>query len=1199
MHLRAPCFLLSATVWLSACAGGSGTTQSVDVPMDLSDTTAGEVPRTDAAAEGAFPELGWDVEDATANIDSAPDGLAELMDLSPLPGQPGYPCSLGSDCDSDLCIWTPEGKLCSTTCLDECPFGWTCAASTSFGPDPVYLCVPGHVALCRPCQVNKDCALVAEIGAACIPLGDTGSFCGSACQAAEDCPQGYLCAPVDDVNGTLVMQCVLSTGECACSQDAVDAGAETACSVSNEHGTCAGTRHCSAQGLTACSASPAEPEACDLADNDCDGSIDEDLEGQSCTVDNEFGSCKGKTKCVGGDPQCTAKDPEPEACDGIDNDCDGQTDDPYPDSDNDGTADCMETDKDGDGTVDGKDNCEMVPNPGQEDFDLDGKGDLCDLDDDNDLAADDVDCKPFDPTVFPQAAEMCDGIDNDCDKSVDEAFPDLDQDQVADCVDTDDDGDAIPDSVDNCPGLKNPLQTDTDQDSVGDACDDDLDGDGLANAKDNCPFTPNAQQQDADGDGQGDACDNDLDGDLDPDDKDCAPANPAVHHAAVDACNGIDDNCSGAVDEGFPDKDLDGIKDCVDTDDDGDLDPDELDCAPSDPAVHHAAAEKCNALDDDCNDAVDDGLGTLACGKGACFHTLPACINGVLQACDPFQGASLEKCDGLDNDCDGLTDEDASVTWCGVGVCFHASPTCKDGTPLPCDPLAGAGAEVCNGLDDDCDGKVDEGLGSTSCGVGACLHSALNCVDGEPQQCDPLFAASPEKCNGVDDDCNGVVDDGLGQTTCGLGECFHASGNCSGGAPVVCNPFLGAAKETCNGKDDDCNGVVDDGLGQVACGTGACKHLVPACTDGGPSVCDPLLGAADEKCNGIDDDCDGDVDEQLGQLPCGLGACYHLVLACAAGLPGQCNPFEGVLPEQCNGEDDDCNGLADDGLGTTTCGVGPCLHAQPNCVNGVPQPCDPLAGAKEEICNGLDEDCDGTPDDGFLDTDGDKTPDCMDDDDDNDNSKDTVDCAPLDPAIYPGATEVCDLKDNDCDKSVDETCPFVSCAALLAANPGTPSGTYQIDLDGNGPAAPFSIYCDMVTDGGGWARVADDHHVWGTGWDSTARNTQGLTYTEILFYWDHGSAVGGPNYPNSHPDSTPVGFQLGSGGWLAPKNWSASTCGTPVTTVEQTTYLPDPKHIKVKVDKTNATIRFCLLEGLTSCTTSDNPGEAWADILVR
>jgi uncharacterized repeat protein (TIGR01451 family) len=111
----------------------------------------------------------------------------------------------------------------------------------------------------------------------------------------------------------------------------------------------------------------------------------------------------------------------------------------------------------------------------------------------------------------------------------------------------DSDGDGIPDSEDNCPGMPNPDQRDSDGDGVGDACD-------------NCPSVPNPGQQDADGDGRGDACDDgDSDGDGIPDDEDNCPGVPNPDQRDEDG-DGIGDAC----DEPEGDRDGDGIPDAVD-----------------------------------------------------------------------------------------------------------------------------------------------------------------------------------------------------------------------------------------------------------------------------------------------------------------------------------------------------------------------------------------------------------------------------------------------------------------------------------------------------------------------------------------------------------------------------------------------------------------------------------------------------------
>jgi hypothetical protein len=144
----------------------------------------------------------------------------------------------------------------------------------------------------------------------------------------------------------------------------------------------------------------------------------------------------------------------------------------------------------------------------------------------------------------------------------------------------DDDNDNVPDDEDNCPGVSNPDQTDTDNDGQGNACDTDDDGDNVPDANDNCPLVPNTNQTDTDNDGLGNACDPDDDNDGTPDANDCAPLNPAISPTATEVCNGIDDDCDGLVDEGFPNSDNDNMANCVDPDDDNDGVPDANDNCP-------------------------------------------------------------------------------------------------------------------------------------------------------------------------------------------------------------------------------------------------------------------------------------------------------------------------------------------------------------------------------------------------------------------------------------------------------------------------------------------------------------------------------------------------------------------------------------------------------------------------------------------
>ena len=153
---------------------------------------------------------------------------------------------------------------------------------------------------------------------------------------------------------------------------------------------------------------------------------------------------------------------------------------------------------------------------------------------------------------------------------------------------------------------------------------------------------------------------------------------------------------------------------------------------------------------------------------------------------------------------------------------------------------------LCNGIDDDCDGTVDNFV--TSCGVGGCGATGL-CIAGE-DSCTP-GEPSVETCNNVDDDCDGTVD--AIPTTCGLGPCASV-GSCVAGVDS-CTPGT-PSPETCNEVDDDCDGTIDDFA--TSCGTGACaatglcSHGFDSCAPGAPAL---------ETCNGIDDDCDGATDD--------------------------------------------------------------------------------------------------------------------------------------------------------------------------------------------------------------------------------------------------------------------------------------------------------------------------------------------------
>lgn len=221
--------------------------------------------------------------------------------------------------------------------------------------------------------------------------------------------------------------------------------------------------------------------------------------------------------------------------------------------------------------------------------------------------------------------------------------------------------------------------------------------------------------------------------------------------------------------------------------------------------------EVCDGLDNDCDGQTDEDQGVTNCGLGLCNHNEPNCVDGHPNDCDPFQGAEPEVCDGLDNDCDGDIDEglgDNTIS-CGLGVCEHDVTACVDGEEPTCDPFEGATTEVCDGLDNDCDGETDEDLPDLHCGLGQCEHDVPSCIGGVPQQCDPFQGATTEICDGIDNDCDGLIDEDQGVWVCGQFECQVVVPRCIDGVPQgpeTCVPEPGGPEICGDGVDNNCDG---------------------------------------------------------------------------------------------------------------------------------------------------------------------------------------------------------------------------------------------------------------------------------------------------------------------------------------------------------------------------------------------------------
>ncbi|MBI3541575.1 MAG: putative metal-binding motif-containing protein [Deltaproteobacteria bacterium] len=362
----------------------------------------------------------------------------------------------------------------------------------------------------------------------------------------------------------------------------------------------------------------------------------------------------------------------------------------------------------------------------------------------------------------------------------------------------------------------------------------------------------------------------------------------------------------------------------------------------------------------------------LTCGVGACQRTVPTCLNGQRQTCTPGT-PTTEVCNGIDDNCNMQTDEGLGSTTCGTGVCQRTVQNCSNGSPQICAPGSPT-AEVCNNLDDNCNGVIDDGLGSTTCGTGDCQRTVQNCLAGGiPQTCTPGLPTT-EICDGRDNNCDGRIDEGFTstQTTCGVGECRRTVTNCVNGQTQTCTPGL-PTTEICNGLDDNCNGTADEGLNTpVTCGVGACQRTVSACLNGVVQSCMPGSPVV-ETCNGIDDNCNGQTDEGFGTTTCGVGACQRTVNNCQSGRVQTCTPGQPSTEICGNNIDENCNGAADDvcpmscpdsdGDGWSTnaaCrGIADCNDNNYSVNPGQREVC---GNNLDDNCNGqIDEDCGSTP----------------------------------------------------------------------------------------------------------------------------------------------------------------------------------------------------------------------------------------------
>ncbi len=590
----------------------------------------------------------WDAaeEEVLARL-SADEALADIMpDFAlvedELVADAGWqeasaaPCTADSECDGLPCIDVGSGYQCAKACIEECTEGFACRSVGLNSETVTNACIPEFVPFCRPCHTTSDCQrFPGDNGVFCHDTATAlGRYCTTSCLSSQECPDGFACE---------AKICVAQENDCQCQSAATNIGHSTPC-WSGDDGFCSGQRICEESGLSPCDAPLPEAEVCDGLDNDCDGMADEEVAPETCELSNEHGTCTGQTACYQGKSLCAASDPKPEVCDGLDNDCDGEVDE-------EGATDCTPwfVDSDGDGYGSPEVHCTCQPGASAADNSLD--------------------CDDANPDVFVAAPEKCDNLDNDCDGSVDEDC-DLDGDgycamsplaagpgmvckhALVDCNDLS--ASIHPGHPEWCDGLDN------DCDQVADeGCDEDEDGYCQA------PVLKWGPQY---------ACQSPH--------PDCNDQDWTIHPGAVEACDGIDENCDGIPDEHCDDDD-DGYCEGLPPEDlahcylgkSGQTAPECAavlascgkgfsDCDDTDYSVHPGAVETCNAVDDDCDGTVDgefdiDGDGYCAQDAaigGNCIVCLPGApsdCNDTFAAINP--GAEdLPDLLGVDQNCDGI-----------------------------------------------------------------------------------------------------------------------------------------------------------------------------------------------------------------------------------------------------------------------------------------------------------------------------------------------------------------------------------------------------------------------------------------------------------------------------------------------------------------------------------------------------------------
>jgi hypothetical protein len=361
----------------------------------------------------------------------------------------------------------------------------------------------------------------------------------------------------------------------------------------------------------------------------------------------------------------------------------------------------------------------------------------------------------------------------------------------------------------------------------------------------------------------------------------CLSVCPLCNTAGVpqpETCNNCDDDCDGVIDNHLIDTGIAcgvnvgictaGLTACC-----KEATPSVGNCSTGGPTDRLVclggtgpAAETCNNTDDDCDGVKDDnipmngqpctaaGIKTAGICKAnyTCTGSAGPGPNGL--TCTQTVGPTAETCNGLDDDCDGTPDDNLTDPWLSMACCPSSTGAltdcCTTGTwqcvagAKTCVGATVRGVETCNGLDDDCDGTIDNNIngdGSPCSGTGIFTlgecSAKFECILPKPGPgpngltCVQVVGPMAELCNGLDDDCDGTPDDNLADPRVGVvggapctpltplpGTTFPAGGPqppcdpgltaCVSGA-IVCQGEVGPQPNACNGISTDCTGMIN------------------------------------------------------------------------------------------------------------------------------------------------------------------------------------------------------------------------------------------------------------------------------------------------------------------------------------------------------------------------------------------------------